>query len=116
MVVSQFNLQLDLFDAIETEVGRDGLFCSCQDRTQWLEKLNNFLLVSNLNIQLSDDKLLPIEQITLGGNNGVRGYRQNLNLDDNGAIANIELQIPIVESRSKGDRLDSFHSQDNGLK
>lgn len=61
-----------------------------------IRKLNNFLLVSSLNVQLSSDSLLPIEQITLGGVNSVKGYRQNLSIGDNGVIGNVELQIPLV--------------------
>ena len=107
-VRSQFNLGLDLFDATVTEVGRDGLFWSWQGQAQWLKRISDLLLVSNLNVQLSDDKLLPIEQITLGGSSSVKGYRQNLSLGDNGAIANVELRIPLIESGNSSFRLIPF--------
>ena len=96
---SQFNIGLDLFDATITKTGIDGLYWSWQGQTQWLRKLNNFLLVSSLNVQLSSDSLLPIEQITLGGVNSVKGYRQNLSIGDNGVIGNVELQIPLVTGK-----------------
>lgn len=95
---SQFNIGLDLFDATETRVGKDALFWSWQGQTQWLRRFNNLSLISTLNIQLTPDKLLPVEQFTLGGRDSVKGYRQNLSIGDNGVTANTELQIPLLET------------------
>ena len=96
-VRSQFNLGINLFDATVTETGIDSLFWSWQGQAQWAKKVNDLLLLSTLNIQLTGDQLLPIEQISLGGKNTVRGYRQNLSIGDNGIIGNLELQIPLWE-------------------
>ena len=97
-VRSQFNVGLPIFDATKTEVGIDGLFWSWQGQTQYLQRLGNsdLILASRLNVQLSPDRLLPLEQISLGGLRSVRGYRQNLSIGDNGVIGNVELQIPVV--------------------
>ena len=105
---SQFNLGVDLFDPTVTEVGRDGLFWSWQGQMQWLRRINDLMLVSNLNLQLTPDQLLPVEQITLGGSNSVRGYRQNLSIGDNGAIGNVELRIPLIESTASSIKLNPF--------
>lgn len=94
---SKFNIGLDVFDATETSLGRDALFWSWQGQTQWLRKFHNFSITSTLNVQLTPDKLLPLEQFTLGGRGSVKGYRQNLNIGDNGVTANVELQIPIAQ-------------------
>ena len=96
-VRSQFNVGLPIFDATETEVGIDGLFWSWQGQGQYLQRLgnSNLILASRLNIQLTPDRLLPLEQLTLGGLRSVRGYRQNLSIGDNGVIGNVELQIPV---------------------
>ncbi|MGL5834895.1 MAG: ShlB/FhaC/HecB family hemolysin secretion/activation protein, partial [Waterburya sp.] len=95
---SQFSLGIDLLDATVTEAGIDGLFWSWQGLAQWLKKLDDdLILASHLDIQLTPDKLLPIEQISLGGANSVRGYRQNLSIGDNGVIGSVELQIPLFE-------------------
>ena len=59
-------------------------------------------------MQLTDDKLLPIEQITLGGNSSVRGYRQNLSLGDNGVIGNVELQVPLIRSSTSSVQVIPF--------
>ena len=98
---SQFNVGLDLFDSTVTTVGTDSLFWSWQGQSQWLKKIDDLLLVSSLKLQLSEDKLLPLEQIAIGGTNNVRGYRSNLSLGDNGVIATLELQIPLLNNRSK---------------
>ena len=97
-VRSQFNVGLPIFDATETEVGIDGLFWSWQGQGQYLQRLgnSNLILASRLNIQLTPDRLLPLEQLTLGGLRSVRGYRQNLSIGDNGVIGNVELQIPVL--------------------
>lgn len=107
-VRSQFNIGLDLFDSTVTEIGRDGLFWSWQGQAQWLQKLDNLLLVSSLNLQLTDDKLLPIEQFSLGGFNSVRGYRRNLSIGDNGVTANVELQIPLFDGQIGAIKLIPF--------
>jgi hemolysin activation/secretion protein len=45
--------------------------------------------------QLADRPLLALEQIGLGGQDTVRGYRQDLLLADNGVIASAEVRLPI---------------------
>lgn len=95
---SQFNVGINIFDPTVTEVGIDGLFWSWQGQGQWLKKLDNFLLVSSLNMQFTGDKLLPIEQLSLGGANSVKGYRQNLSIGDNGIVGSVELQMPLIQS------------------
>lgn len=105
---SQFSVGIDLFEPTVTEVGIDGLFWSWQGQGQWLRKLDNFLLVSSLNMQFSEDKLLPIEQISLGGTGSVRGYRQNLAIGDNGIVGSIELQMPLIKARNWNLKLIPF--------
>ncbi len=105
---SQFNVGIDLFEPTVTQAGIDGLFWSWQGQGQWFKKIDNFLLVSSLNMQFTADRLLPIEQLTLGGANSVRGYRQNLSLGDNGIIGSMELQMPLIQSSNWGIKLIPF--------
>ncbi|MGK7947279.1 MAG: ShlB/FhaC/HecB family hemolysin secretion/activation protein [Xenococcaceae cyanobacterium] len=105
-VNSQFNVGLDAFDATTTEVGIDGLFWSCQGDIQWLKtftKEKNIVLATRLNFQLTPDRLLPIEQYTLGGLGSVRGYRPNLGVADNGILGTIELQLPLIKEGKLGN-------------
>ncbi len=56
---------------------------------------DTLLLISG-DVQLTSTTLLASEQFGLGGINSVRGYRQDLLLTDNGALASVELRLPIV--------------------
>ena len=100
---SQFNLGVDLFDATVTDTGIDSLFWSWQGQIRLAKKLDDIALVSSLNLQFSEDQLLPIEQLSLGGKDSVLGYRENLSIGDNGVIGSIEAQIPVLKfSNQKG--------------
>jgi len=47
-------------------------------------------------VQLADRPLVPLEQFGLGGQESVRGYRQDILLTDSGALASAEVRIPIL--------------------
>jgi hemolysin activation/secretion protein len=55
----------------------------------------NSLFLVKLESQLADRSLLAIEQLGIGGQDSVRGYRQDLLLVDNGIIASAEVRLPI---------------------
>ena len=98
---SQFNLGLDVFDATNTRTGIDGIFWSWQGNFQWIRAFDSerdWLLKTSLSTQLSPDKLLPIEQLAVGGLGSVRGYRQNLIIGDNAVVGVVEGQLPLVNS------------------
>ena len=105
---TQMNLGLDVLDATVTEVGRDGLFWSWQGQGEYLRRLGDLLLVTNLELQLTPDQLLPVEQLGLGGRNQVRGYRQNLSIGDSGVIGSVGVEIPLFNSRNWNLRLVPF--------
>lgn len=56
------------------------------------------LLVLKADLQFGDRALLPSEQFGLGGQNNVRGYRQDALLTDSGFFASAELRIPVVRN------------------
>jgi hemolysin activation/secretion protein len=45
--------------------------------------------------QISDEPLLGIEQISLGGHESVRGYREDQAVRDQGVVGSLELHIPV---------------------
>ena len=61
--------------------------------------------VVRTDLQLSSHRLLPAEQIVVGGRYSVRGYRQNLYVRDNAFIASWELRLPLVQNRPWADTL-----------
>ncbi len=53
-------------------------------------------MLAKINAQLTPDSLLPLEKISLGGVDTVRGYRQNQLVADNGIIGSVELRFPLT--------------------
>jgi hemolysin activation/secretion protein len=47
-------------------------------------------------MQLADRALVPLEQIGLGGQQSIRGYRQDILLTDNGVLASAEVRVPVL--------------------
>lgn len=102
---SQFSIGLDAFDSTINEVGPDSRFFSWRGQGQWVRLLapDTILLVRG-DVQLADGSLVPLEQFGLGGQQTVRGYRQDELLTDNGLLLSSEIRIPLVRAR----RLDGL--------
>jgi hemolysin activation/secretion protein len=47
-------------------------------------------------LQASEDRLVPLEQMSLGGRHTVRGYRENTLVRDNGAYVGVEWREPLA--------------------
>lgn len=94
---SQFSLGVNVFDATTNDTDPDTEFFAWRGQAQWVRVLApETLLLVRGNLQLADRALLPSEQIGVGGQGTVRGYRQDLLLADNGFLASMELQYPIL--------------------
>jgi hemolysin activation/secretion protein len=63
----------------------------------------NLELLFRLDIQLTADPLLPLEQVAVGGRYSVRGYRENQLVRDNALIASLESRIPLIRNRRWAD-------------
>ncbi len=97
-VRSQFNLGVGAFATINSD-RPDSRFFSWQGQAQWLRLLApETLLLLRLNGQMATTTLLPFEQFGLGGQDSVRGYRQDFNLTDNGVFASAEVRVPILRA------------------
>lgn len=94
---SQFSLGLDLLDSTVNDNAPDSRFLSWRGQGQWVRLLApETLLLVRADVQLTGDNLVPLEQFGLGGQESVRGYRQDALLTDSGALASAELRIPIL--------------------
>ncbi|MBD2092617.1 ShlB/FhaC/HecB family hemolysin secretion/activation protein [Microcoleus sp. FACHB-1515] len=94
---SQFSLGLDFLDATINEDEPDSRFFAWRGQGQWVRLLDrDALLLVRGDIQLADSTLVPLEQFGLGGQQTVRGYRQDALLTDNGALLSAEVRLPIV--------------------
>ncbi len=94
---SQFSLGIDVLDATVNQDAPDSRFFAWQGQAQWARLLApETLLLLRLNTQLASTKLLPIEQFGIGGQDSIRGYRQDYLLTDNGTFVSAEVQVPIL--------------------
>jgi hemolysin activation/secretion protein len=101
---SQFNFGLGAFDATINNEHPDSRFFSWRGQAQYVRLLApQTLLVLRSDLQLSSVALVPTEQFALGGQQSVRGYRQDALLTDNGIFASAEVRFPILRvKRIKG--------------
>ena len=61
------------------------------------DRLGTWELRTRIDAQHTRETLAPVERMSFGGVNGVRGYRENLFLRDKGVIARVELNREAVE-------------------
>ncbi|NDJ25928.1 BamA/TamA family outer membrane protein [Nostoc sp. B(2019)] len=98
-VRSQFSLGLGAFDATINSDRPDSRFFSWQGQAQLVRLLApETIALLRLNTQLATTTLLPLEQFGVGGQESVRGYRQDSLLADNGVFASAEIQLPILRA------------------
>lgn len=76
----------------------DGRFVAWLGQFQWAQRLwdTDALSILRSDVQLTPDRLLPLEQFAVGGHASVRGYRENQLVRDNGWTASIEFRIPVL--------------------
>ncbi|MEH2063208.1 MAG: ShlB/FhaC/HecB family hemolysin secretion/activation protein [Nostoc sp.] len=94
---SQFSLGIDVLNPTINQNPPDSRFFAWQGQVQWARLLApETLLLLRLNTQLATRTLLPLEQFGLGGQDSIRGYRQDYLLTDNGTFLSAEVQVPIL--------------------
>ncbi|MEO0984861.1 MAG: ShlB/FhaC/HecB family hemolysin secretion/activation protein [Cyanobacteria bacterium J06639_14] len=102
---SQFNVGFDFLDATINDNAPDSRFFSWQGQAQWVRVIGpDALLLLRGSTQLAADPLLSLEQLSLGGQSTVRGYRQNLLSTDSGVWGSAEVRLPLWRDRTN-DRL-----------
>ncbi|MGK7892064.1 MAG: ShlB/FhaC/HecB family hemolysin secretion/activation protein [Leptolyngbyaceae cyanobacterium] len=97
---SQFSVGFDAFDSTVNDEGPDSRFFAWRGQAQWVRLLaEDTLLLLRSDVQLADGSLVPLEQFGLGGQQTVRGYRQDELLTDNGILLSGEIRIPVARVR-----------------
>lgn len=117
-VRSRFTVGLDAFDATihdDSDIP-DGKFLAWLGQLQYARILDlwDIQLLARADIQRSNDPLLPIEQMGIGGRYSVRGYRENQMVADQAFIASVETRIPLVENMRWADYLQFCQFVDYG--
>ncbi|BAZ40847.1 hypothetical protein NIES4101_68080 [Calothrix sp. NIES-4101] len=94
---SQFSLGVDWFGANVNNNAPDSRFFAWRGQAQWLRKLapDTLFIVKN-DVQIAADSLVPLEQMGLGGQTTVRGYRQDSLLTDSGMLLSAEFRLPVA--------------------
>ena len=99
---------LDALGATSLPSGPDGQFVAVLGQWQYAWRLlpesNSGLcagtqFVFRGGFQWTDDPLISMEQLSLGGPGTVRGYRVNQVVRDTGVFGTVEVQIPIIRSK-----------------
>lgn len=101
-VRSQFSLGLDVLDATTNDAPLpDSRFFAWRGQGQWAKLLDDTgtLLLVRTDMQLTWEQLLPLEQFGIGGQDTVRGYRQDTLLTDNGIYVSGEVRLPVLKVR-----------------
>jgi hemolysin activation/secretion protein len=124
---SRFSWGLDALGATINNNGLpDGIFFAWLGQFQWVQRLSQFrwvqalgqypwdqrlgfpdtYLVYRSSLQLSDNPLLSLEQISVGGRYSVRGYRENTLLTDQAVLSSLEMRVPVVRNTPWADYLE----------
>lgn len=108
---SRFSVGLDVLNAT-TNSGSlpDGRFFSWLGQLQAVRRFDEWWgmqLLGQMNLQLANDRLFPLEQMPMGGRFSVRGYRENTLIRDNGFLFSVESRFPLLRYAS-GEPLLQF--------
>lgn len=120
---SVVTLGLDLWNDVDPVVcscppavkpGPDGVFAAWMVQLQLAQRLKtgletgdlSSLLIARIDGQLAEDSLLPMEKLSIGGVDTVRGFRSNTLVRDSGVTMSAELRIPVFRFQLLSDGTD----------
>ena len=94
---SEFSFGINALNATVLDLPPDGRFFSWQGRGFWVHSFApDTLFTLKGQVQLANRPLVPVEQISIGGLDTVRGYRTSTLLADNGWFASAEAYLPVL--------------------
>ncbi len=101
---STFNVGLDVLGATDNGIAGDpnAKFFSWLGQGQYVQRLFNTQnqLVLRASGQWSSKSLLALEQMSVGGFDSVRGYRENQLVRDRGIFCSVEFRLPVIFDKS----------------
>ena len=105
---STFNIGLDVLGATDHAYEPNGQYFSWLGQAQYVRRLFNTQnqLIFRLTGQWTDDPLLALEQISIGGADTVRGYRENTLVRDRGIISSLEFRLPVLFNKAGAGIVD----------
>lgn len=94
---SQVSLGINAFGSTINPISPDSRFLAWRGQVQYVRLLApETLLFLRGDLQLADRSLLSQEQISFGGQDNLRGFRQDSITTDNGLLFSAELRIPVL--------------------
>ena len=98
---STVSIGLEVFGTTDGGTERDAKFVAWLGQFQYVRRLFNTQnqLILRTDVQWSDDPLLSLEQVSVGGASTVRGYRENSLVRDRGVVSSIELRLPVLVNK-----------------
>ena len=103
---SLFSIGLDALDSTINNESPDSRFYAWRGQAQWVRLLApDTLFLLRGDVQFADRPLVPLEQIGIGGQESVRGYRQDALLTDNAIFASAEVRLPIARFAGENNLL-----------
>ncbi|MDX2228183.1 MAG: ShlB/FhaC/HecB family hemolysin secretion/activation protein [Leptolyngbyaceae cyanobacterium bins.349] len=94
---SEFSFGVSAFGATQLQEPPDGRFFSWQGRGFWVHSFApDTLFALKGQLQFANRPLVPVEQLSLGGIDTVRGYRTGVLLADNAWFASAEFYLPVL--------------------
>ena len=94
---SEFSFGINALNATVLDQPPDGRFFSWQGRGFWVHSFApDTLFTLKGQVQLANRPLVPVEQISIGGLDTVRGYRTSTLLADSGWFVSAEAYLPVL--------------------
>ena len=94
---SQFSFGIGALGATINNSPPDSRFFSWRGQAQYVRLLAaDTLFLIRGDLQLSDRTLVPLEQIGIGGQDTIRGYRQDIFLTDDAVAVSGEVRVPVL--------------------
>ena len=101
---STFNFGLDVLGATDNGIPGDpnATFFSWLGQAQYVQRIFNTQnqLVMRVAGQYTDQPLLALEQISIGGFESVRGYLENQLVRDRGIVSSVEFRLPVLYNKA----------------
>ncbi|KOR30820.1 hypothetical protein TI04_03975 [Achromatium sp. WMS2] len=95
---SVLSFGLNGFNVTPTSGPQDAKFTSWLIQQSYIQRLSNsWQILGRLDLQLADSHLPPTEQVSAGGANTIRGYRENSVIRDQILISSLEFRYAILE-------------------
>jgi hemolysin activation/secretion protein len=107
-VRSRFSLGIDVLGAtVNSGPVADSQFFSWLGQANWVRRFEStgIELINLINLQISNDRLFPLEQFAVGGRYSVRGYREYTLIRDNAFVYSVETRLPLLTSKDGYDIL-----------